>query len=212
MAHLGIILARTDGIGAIEVIEVIEVIGVIDATEDEVDHLVGRIVMGGMRMHMLRAVATETASAKIDMGAAGAVAVVAIVGNVNGTAIVAPGETAVAMMAVDLPDVSATCSMTDEVIDGGEIVTEPSEIEMTIFLRRIDEHVVRHRHLRSENQPQILPISFPFWSARDECPNGTSSHLAMRMSPPNKLSCLACSLCPVRRDNSPWILRSSRRS
>lgn len=163
-AHLESILAMTDGIEAIEAIGV--VIGVIDATGDEADHLVGRTVMAGMRMHMLRAVVIGIVSAKIVMGvpAAAAAAVVAvIVGNVNGTATVATaalGETAVATMVVDLPDATATYSRIDVATDG--IVIELSETEMTISSRRTDEHAARHRRPRSESRRQTLPISFPF--------------------------------------------------
>lgn len=145
MARLGIILAMTAETE------------VIDETEDEVDHLVGRIVMLGTRMLMLPVEAIETVSAKIDTEAA------EIVETENGIATGARGETVVARRLHDHLDATATCSKRGVVvvvplplpvaIDG--IAKGLTGCEMKISSRRIDEGVVQHRHLRSGSRHQI---------------------------------------------------------
>lgn len=142
MARLGIILAMT---AETEVIE---------ETEDEVDRLVGRIVMLGMRMLMLLVEAIETVSAKIDTEAA------EIVETENGIATEARGEIVVARRFHDPLDATATCSRRDvavavvaAAIDG--IAKGLTGCEMKISSRRTDEGVVQHPHLRSGSRRQI---------------------------------------------------------
>lgn len=116
-------------------------------------------------MHTPLVAVIETVSAKIDMGVELVVEGVESVETENGTATVDLGEMVDVTRLAGLPVATVTFSKIDVVTD--ETAIELSETETTTFSPRIDEGAVQHRRLRNANPLQILPMSFPSWSAND---------------------------------------------